>query len=100
MVALTYYAHRDKLADVGRAGELERLNREAVRLAKEVAREGEALVAGNICNTWSYDPANPKASGAVVRAQYEEQLSWAVEEGVDFVVAETYDHDSSDCRRW
>jgi betaine-homocysteine S-methyltransferase len=27
-----------------------------------------------------------------VRAQYEEQLGWAVEEGVDFVIAETYDH--------
>ena len=31
------------------------------------------------------------ASGAVVRAQYEEQLGWAVEEGVDFVIAETND---------
>jgi len=31
-------------------------------------------------------------SGAVVRAQYEEQLGWAVEEGVDFVIAETFDH--------
>jgi betaine-homocysteine S-methyltransferase len=92
MVALTYYAHRDKLADVGRAGELERMNRQAVRIAGEIAREGDALVAGNICNTWSYDPANPEASGAVVRAQYEEQLGWAVEEGIDFVVAETYDH--------
>jgi betaine-homocysteine S-methyltransferase len=28
----------------------------------------------------------------VVRAQYEEQLGWAVEEGVDFVIAETFDH--------
>jgi betaine-homocysteine S-methyltransferase len=92
MVALTYYAHREKLADVGRAGELENMNRQAVRIAGEIAREGGALVAGNICNTWCYDPANPRASGAVVRAQYEEQLGWAVEEGVDFVVAETYDH--------
>jgi betaine-homocysteine S-methyltransferase len=92
MVALTYYAHRDKLRDVGRAGELEQMNRAAVRIANEIAREGGALVAGNICNTWSYDPNDPVASGAVVRAQYEEQLGWAVEEGVDFVIAETYDH--------
>ena len=92
MVALTYYAHREKLKDVGRAGELEQLNRAAVRIANEVAREGGALVAGNICNTWSYDPNDPVVSGAVVRAQYEEQLGWAVEEGVDFVIAETYDH--------
>src|SRR5881398_99087 len=73
MVALTYYAHREKLKDVGRAGQLEELNRQAVRIANEIAREGDALVAGNICNTWSYDPENPRASGAVVRAQYEEQ---------------------------
>jgi betaine-homocysteine S-methyltransferase len=92
MVALTYYAHREKLRDIGRADELETLNRAAVRIANEVAREGGALVAGNICNTWSYDPADPKASGAVVRAQYEEQLGWAVEEGVDFVIAETNDY--------
>jgi betaine-homocysteine S-methyltransferase len=92
MVALTYYAHREKLKDVGRAGDLEQLNREAVRIANEIAREGGALVAGNICNTWSYDPKDPVASGRVVRAQYEEQLGWAVEEGIDFVIAETFDH--------
>jgi betaine-homocysteine S-methyltransferase len=92
MVALTYYAHREKLRDVGRAGDLEALNRAAVRIANEVAREGDALVAGNICNTWSYDPADPVGSGLVVRAQYEEQLGWAVEEGIDFVIAETFDH--------
>src|SRR3954465_5472887 len=92
MVALTYYAHREKLEHVGRAGELEQLNRAAVRIANEIAREGGALVAGNICNTWSYDPKDPETSGAVVRAQYEEQLGWAVEEGIDFVIAETFDH--------
>jgi methionine synthase I (cobalamin-dependent) len=92
MVALTYYAHREKLADVGRADDLEEMNRRAVRIANEVAAENGALVAGNICNTWSYDPAQPAESGAVVRAQYEEQLGWAVEEGVDFVIAETNDY--------
>ena len=63
MVALTYYAHREKLKDVGRAGELEQLNRAAVRIANEIAREGGALVAGNICNTWSYDPERPGGVG-------------------------------------
>jgi betaine-homocysteine S-methyltransferase len=92
MVALTYYAHRDKLAAVGRADDLEAMNRQAVRIANEIAAEGGALVAGNICNTWAYDPKAPAASGAVVRAQYEQQLGWAVEEGVDFVIAETNDY--------
>jgi methionine synthase I (cobalamin-dependent) len=92
MVALTYYAHRDKLKAVGRGDDLEEMNRHAVRIANEIAAEGGALVAGNICNTWAYDPKAPEATGAVVRAQYEEQLGWAVEEGVDFVIAETNDY--------
>jgi betaine-homocysteine S-methyltransferase len=92
MVALTYYANRNKLADVGREGELEQLNRQAVRLAKEVAAEGDALVAGNICNTWLYDSNNKEASSKKVREVYEEQLRWAVDEGIDFVIAETNDY--------
>ena len=36
MVALTYYAHREKLRHVGREGDLEAMNRQAVRLAREV----------------------------------------------------------------
>jgi betaine-homocysteine S-methyltransferase len=91
MVALTYYAHRQKLADIGRADDLEQMNRQAVRIANEVAAEGGALVAGNICNTWCFDPADPLGSGEVVRAQYREQLQWAVEEGIDFVISETND---------
>src|SRR6266704_1435987 len=91
MVALTYYAHREKLRDVGREGDLEAMNRQAVRLAREVAAEGDALVAGNVCNTWAYDPDDP-ATGRTVRAMYAEQLGWAVEEGVDFVISETNDY--------
>ncbi len=92
MVALTYYAHREKLKTVGRENDLEALNRQALRVANEVAREGDALVAGDICNTWAYDPKNKEASSRVVRAMYEEQLSWAVDEGIDFVIAETNDY--------
>src|SRR5881227_63840 len=92
MVALTYYAHREKLKDVGRENDLEFMNRQAVQLANEVAHEGDALVAGNICNTWAYDPHNAKESSRVVRMMYEEQLGWAVEEGIDFVISETNDY--------
>src|SRR5215472_16167731 len=48
MVALTYCAHREKLKIIGREGDLEEMNRTAVRLANQVAREGGALVAANI----------------------------------------------------
>ncbi len=91
MVALTYYAHREKLRDVGREDDLEAMNRQAVRIAREVAAEGGALVAGNVCNTWAYDPDNP-ATKQVVRTMYAEQLGWAVEEGIDFVISETNDY--------
>jgi betaine-homocysteine S-methyltransferase len=91
MVALTYYAHREKLRDVGREHDLEAMNRHAVRIAREVAREGDALVAGNVCNTWAYDPDDP-STRQTVRAMYAEQLGWAAEEGVDFVISETNDY--------
>src|SRR6266566_1106650 len=79
MVALTYYAHREKLRDIGREGDLEAMNRQAVRIAREAAQEGDALVAGNVCNTWAFDPDDP-ATGQTVRAMYAEQLGWAAEE--------------------
>jgi betaine-homocysteine S-methyltransferase len=91
MVALTYYAHREKLRDVGREGDLEAMNRHAVRIARDVAREGGALVAGNICNTWAYDP-DDESTRDTVRAMYAEQLGWAVDEGIDFVISETNDY--------
>jgi len=92
MVAFTYYGHREKLRHIGRESDLEALNRQALQIAGEVAREGGALLAGNICNTWAYDPNDPERSAAVVRAMYEEQVRWAVEEGADFVIAETNDY--------
>jgi methionine synthase I (cobalamin-dependent) len=91
MVALTYYAHREKLRHVGRENDLEAMNRHAVQIAREVAAEGDALVAGNVCNTWFYDPDDPRTHQAV-RAMYAEQLGWAAEEGIDFVISETNDY--------
>lgn len=92
MVALTYYGDREKLKTVGREGDLEALNRQAVRLAKAVAAEGNALVAGNICNTWVYDHNDKEATSNKVRQIYTEQVQWAVDEGVDFIIAETLDY--------
>src|SRR5207244_13000691 len=60
MVAFTYYGHREKLRMIGREQDLEPLNRQALRLAKDVAVDGDAPLAGNICNTWVYDPEAPE----------------------------------------
>jgi betaine-homocysteine S-methyltransferase len=92
MVAFTYYGHREKLRTIGREDDLEPLNRQALRLAKEIAAEDGALLAGNICNTWVYDPEAPERSGEIVREMYREQVGWAVEEGADFVISETQDY--------
>ena len=92
MVAFTYYGHREKMRTIGREDDLEPLNRNALRIAREVANEGDALVAGNICNTWVYDPESPEESGATVREMYLEQVGWAVEEGADLIIAETNDY--------
>ena len=92
MVAFTYYGHREKLRMIDREDDLEPLNRQALRLARDVASEGGALLVGNICNTWAYDPDDPENSGRVVREMYREQVQWAAEEGADFVIAETNDY--------
>ncbi len=86
--AFTYYANRDKLKMMGREGDLEELNRTALTLAKEVAREGGALFAGNICNTNVFvsDDADSKK---LARAMFEEQVGWAMDAEVDFIIAET-----------
>ena len=87
--AFTYYAHRAKLRIIGRERDLERINRTALRLAKKVARETGTLLAGNICNTSIYGPDDAK-SHQQARRIFDEQVEWAVDAGVDFVVGETY----------
>ena len=89
--ALTYYAHREKLRVIGREGDLEPINRQALAIAKQVASETGTLFAGDICNTNVYDPADP-ASHKAVRAMFEEQVGWAVDAGVDFVIGETFSY--------
>src|SRR2546425_9949291 len=89
--ALTYYAHREKLRIIGREQDLERINRWALDIAKAVALETGSLFAGDICNTNVYDPADP-ASHKAVRAMFEEQVAWAADAGVDYIIGETFSY--------
>jgi betaine-homocysteine S-methyltransferase len=89
--AFTYYGHREKLRLIGKEHLLEPLQKTALALAKSTAAtaEGEPpLVAGNICNTNVWDPGDPD-SDRVVRAMFDEQVAWAAEAGVDYIIAET-----------
>jgi betaine-homocysteine S-methyltransferase len=86
--AFTYYAHREKLRLIGKEHLLEEMNRQALAIAKGVARESGALFAGDICNTNVFAP--DEASRRAVRAMFEEQVGWAVDAGVDYIVGETF----------
>jgi len=89
VVACTYYAHRAKLRLVGREGDLERLNRAALDIATNVAAESGAMVAGNICNTNVFESGDRRSS-AVAQAMFAEQVGWAADAAVDYVIAETF----------
>ncbi len=89
--AFTYYAHREKLRLIGKEDALEQINSQALALAKEVAGESGALFAGNICNTNVYEVENEVAARQA-RAMFEEQVGWAAEAGVDFVIGETFSY--------
>ena len=91
--AFTYYAHRDKVRIIGKEEFLEDLNRQALAIAKAVAQESGALLAGNICNTNIYDPQDTD-SHRHVRAMFEEQVGWAVEADVDYIIGETFSYAS------
>jgi len=88
--AFTYYGHREKLRIVGKEHLLEELNRRALELAREVADESGALFAGDLSNTNIF--TEDDESRQTVRAMFEEQTAWAVDAGVDFIIAETFSH--------
>lgn len=96
MVAFTYYAHREKLRVIGKEHLLEEMQRTALALAKQTTEEfgnPNILVAGNICNTNIYDKKDP-ASHKEVRTMFDEQVAWAADANVDFIIAETIAHHS------
>ena len=89
MQAFTFYASEDKLVNRGNeAGKkigVEAINREACRIAKEVAAEGDALVLGGISQCPTYLSGMSKAD---VQAEYRKQIKVFVDEGLDFLLCE------------
>ena len=89
MQAFTFYASEDKLTNRGNeAGKkigVEAINREACRIAKEVAAEGDALVLGGISQCPTYLSGMSKAD---VQAEYRKQIKVFVDEGLDFLLCE------------
>ncbi|XP_033745753.1 betaine--homocysteine S-methyltransferase 1-like isoform X2 [Pecten maximus] len=89
VLAFTYYAHREKLRLVGRENDLERMNMEALRIARQVADDTGTLMAGNLCNSTIYKK-DDEPSIAMTKAMFKEQVEWAVKGGADFILGETF----------
>lgn len=89
---MTFYASDDKLGTVGMKDKVDEINRTAVQIAREVAAEGDALVAGNLSLTWAYLPENP-SSADHVRSLFDRQLQDQLDAGPpDFWLGETFSY--------
>ena len=89
--AFTYYGHREKLRIIGKEDMLEPLQKNALKIAKDTANEFKDLdlmVCGDVANTNIFDPGD-SSTHKECQKMYEEQIGWAKEAGVDFVIAET-----------
>ena len=76
---------------IGKEELLEPLQKNALQLAQDAAKEFpdlDLMVCGDVANTNIYDP-DDKQSHIECQKMYEEQVLWAKESGVDFVIAET-----------
>ena len=92
--AFTYNGHREKMRVIGKEQLLEPLNRSALKIAKKVALDTpkgveQNLMAGNISNSniWAEDDKDAQKE---VYRMFSEMVDWAVDEGADMLVGETF----------
>uniref|UniRef100_A0A8C6UN78 Betaine-homocysteine methyltransferase n=1 Tax=Neogobius melanostomus TaxID=47308 RepID=A0A8C6UN78_9GOBI len=79
MQAFTFYASDDKLVNRGQTMKYTgvQVNEAACDLAREVANEGDALMAGGVCQTPSY--LSCKSENEVKYFEHVEEAEWAVQ---------------------
>jgi betaine-homocysteine S-methyltransferase len=94
--ALTFFATREKLTRAGYGAQTEAINHAAVRIAREVAGEragdragDRVLVAGSVSRTQLFEREGP-AAAAHARDLFAEQIRLLKDDGVDFLVLETF----------
>ncbi|KAL8203771.1 UNVERIFIED_CONTAM: hypothetical protein K2H54_060825 [Gekko kuhli] len=89
----TFYASEDKLENRGNyvAAKFsgQKVNEAACDIAKEVAKEGDALVAGGVSQTPSYLSGKDEAE---VKKIFRKQLEVFQKKNVDFLIAEYFEH--------
>ena len=76
------------MRQIGREDDLEKINRIALRIAKEVADETGTLFAGGISNTNIF--SENKEIQKKVCNMFDEQVRWSKEEGAEYMIAETF----------
>ena len=92
--AFTYNGHREKMKIINKEDLLEPLNRAALKIAKKVANlksTGECpnLMAGNISNSNIWNDKDKKTH-LEVEKMFIEMVGWAVDEGADMLIGETF----------
>ncbi|XP_070556955.1 S-methylmethionine--homocysteine S-methyltransferase BHMT2-like [Ptychodera flava] len=70
---------------------LELINRQALRMAREVADDTGSLLAGNICNSNLYHPDHPERNEEI-KAMFKEMIEWSLDYNVDYIIGETFMH--------
>ncbi|EEC00912.1 homocysteine S-methyltransferase, putative [Ixodes scapularis] len=93
MQAFTFYASDDKLInrgnEAGRSFSGAEINTAACKLAREVALEQDALVAGGISQTPSYLSGCTKEE---IQAEFKKQIDVFVANKMDFLICEYFEH--------
>ncbi|XP_074651432.1 betaine--homocysteine S-methyltransferase 1-like [Tubulanus polymorphus] len=93
MQAFTFYASDDKLQNRGNVAQDKysgrSINKAACDLAKSVAAEGDALVAGGLSQTPTYLSGLGKEA---TQKEFRHQVEVFVQNGVDFLIAEYFEH--------
>ncbi|KAM8743761.1 betaine--homocysteine S-methyltransferase 1 [Acanthopagrus schlegelii] len=91
MQTFTFYASDDKLENRGNKQRFtgQQINEAACDLAREVANEGDALVAGGVSQTPSYLSCKSEDE---VKAIFMRQIEVFVKKDVDFLIAEYFEH--------
>ncbi|XP_076333420.1 betaine--homocysteine S-methyltransferase 1-like [Tachypleus tridentatus] len=93
MQAFTFYASDDKLANRGNEAGTKftgrDINNAACKLAREVAEEGDCLVAGGLSQTPTYLSGRNKEK---VQEEFRKQVAVFTENGVDFLICEYFEH--------
>ncbi|XP_068430793.1 betaine--homocysteine S-methyltransferase 1 [Clinocottus analis] len=91
MQTFTFYASDDKLENRGHTQRFtgQQINEAACDLARQVADEGDALVAGGISQTPAYLSCKSEKE---VKAIFMKQIDVFVKKNVDFLIAEYFEH--------